>query len=201
MTTTRRYLPYLLLLLSAAAHASGVLPPALLHLQCDDGEGDVARDSSGNGFHATLHGGVEWVAGKRLESDRASRIEWVDGEGRALRFGEGRWATVPHDDRFNLDVEGTVACWVRLEDDGEGGVGDPESYQQAAFEKGSGWGAGLYSLMPDFENNVLFQTYDHPQACREALRGGYILDTGWRHIAGVWDEEDIRVYEGGAGGR
>ena len=59
------------------------------------------------------------------------------------------------------------------------------------------WGAGLYSLMPDFNNNVLFQARDLLEGCNDELQGGYILGVGWTHIAGTFDGESIRVYVNG----
>ncbi|MBT3266303.1 LamG domain-containing protein [Candidatus Poribacteria bacterium] len=186
--------PLLLTTCVAFARVGQVLPQPLLWLQFDEGDGDIAADGSGNGNDATLHGDVEWVTGFRGTEGALGTLGLAPDEGGAVRFGENRWAVVPHDDMFHLTDDMTVACWVKLEGDGED---DGMSYQQAVFEKGPVWGAGLYSLMPDFNNNVLFQARDLLEGCNDELQGGYILGVGWTHIAGTFDGESIRVYVNG----
>ncbi len=46
-----------------------------------------------------------------------------------------RWATVPHQDMFNLTYQVTVACRVSLEGDGDG---DGMPYQQGCSRRGLG---------------------------------------------------------------
>ena len=185
---------FLLVTSIVSARSTTPLPQPLLWLQFDEGEGDVLLDASGNENHATLHGDVEWVTGFQGTVDGDGLLALQPDAGGAARFGDGRWATVPHHEMFHLTERVTVACWVSLEGDGDG---DGMSYQQAVFEKGSGWQAGLYSLMPDFNNNVLFQAFDLPLVCQDSLQGGYILGEGWRHIAGTIDGDKIRVYVDG----
>lgn len=190
-------IPLFLAALGASAQSQVILPEPLLWLQFDEGEGSIVRDASGHENHATLHGDAERVTGFRGTLHEGGSLALEQDAGGAVRFGEGRWATVPHDDMFNVTREMTVACWVKLEGDAPGGVDAAMSYQQAAFEKGAAWGEGLYSLMPDFNNNVLFQAHDLHDACDDELQGGYILGDGWRHIAGTWDSDTIRVYVDG----
>lgn len=62
----------------------------------DEGEGDVAADSSGNGNNGTIDG-AEWVAGK---------------SGNALSFMLGQCVIVPASPSLDLTDEMTVTLWI-----------------------------------------------------------------------------------------
>ncbi len=120
------------------------------------------------------------------------RGEWrelllLERKGGAVRFGAGRWATVPHDDRLDVGAAMTVACWVRM--DGDGPMGD----HQVAIEKGAPWAPGSYSLQPVFDDEVVFEIPGHD----DVGGGGHLLNTGWRHIAATYDGLTAVLYVDG----
>jgi hypothetical protein len=80
-------------------------------------------------------------------------------------------------------------CWIQI---GPPLVGDDG--QQMGIEKGIGWVAGEYALMPDFVDNVIVQASDLDAACADQIKTMDIKDLGWRHIAGTFDGDTLRVY-------
>lgn len=66
----------------------------------DEGSGDVARDSSGNGLDGEFTGNPEWVDGKF---------------GKALEFDGASYVTIP--DHANPTAAITVSAWVKSESD------------------------------------------------------------------------------------
>ncbi len=72
----------------------------------DEGQGDVAEDSSGNGHTAKV---------------AAGKLEWDTGKfGKAVGFKPGTYLEVEHTDTLNLETF-TVAAWVKFLND-TGGV-------------------------------------------------------------------------------
>jgi len=67
----------------------------------DEGGGNLATDKSGNGNHATLVGGPEWIAG-------------TVGSG-ALSFdGSNDLVEIAHDAVFDLSDSVTISAWINL---------------------------------------------------------------------------------------
>ncbi|MFA4881055.1 MAG: LamG domain-containing protein [Candidatus Doudnabacteria bacterium] len=65
----------------------------------DEGKGDIAKDSSGNGHHGEIRG-----------------AKWVDGRfGKALEFDGKSAVVIPHNDVFILEFF-TVTGWVKCGD-------------------------------------------------------------------------------------
>ncbi|MAF12338.1 hypothetical protein CMK11_17975 [Candidatus Poribacteria bacterium] len=69
----------------------------------DEGSGDVASDSSGNGNDGALTGGVEWVDGPS------------GALGSALRFDGSGFVGIPDSDSLDMTDSTTVTFWVRSE--------------------------------------------------------------------------------------
>jgi len=64
----------------------------------DEGKGDTAKDSSGNGNDGVLKGNVKWVTGKFGSAVEFSGVEWVE---------------VPDSDTLDMNKQITVMFWVR----------------------------------------------------------------------------------------
>ncbi len=162
----------------AVSHAGAQDKRMLLWLPFDAVDGDVSRDRSGHGNDATLHGDAGIDVGVR---------------GNALTVGDKSWASVDHSPSFHLGTEDapemTLMCWVQI---GPAVVGDDG--QQMGIEKGVGWVAGEYSLMPDFVDNVIIQARDLDPACADQIKTQDIKGLGWRHVAGTFDGDTLRVH-------
>lgn len=87
-----------LLLLTGFAYAD-IDPGSIVGIWLfDEGQGERASDSSGNGYDGTLNG-PSWVAGK---------------SGKALEYdATDDYVEIPHDDGLSLQTY-TIAAWVKL---------------------------------------------------------------------------------------
>lgn len=140
----------------------------------DEGSGDTAKDSSGNGRNGVIKGGAKYVEGKF---------------GKALEFdGTDDWVEVPAIGTFN---EVTIAEWAKT----TGRVG-----AWRVIFNNDGWKAGdvhhqLYS------NNVIgFSLHSNPGG--NDIKSNFMLDASqlnvWRHLATVYSSEGwIRFYVDG----
>jgi hypothetical protein len=139
----------------------------------DEGKGNVAADSSGNGNDGELMEGPQWVQGR---------------SGSALAFdGVGAYVNVPHKPVLQITDAVSISAWVRRTrmDDID-----------IILEKGGGWVGGQcnYGMSihkVDFENMPYFY-----------FNGGWkgakpgVSDEGWHHYAVVAKngENDISLY-------
>ena len=76
----------------------------IMYLSFDEGAGNTAKDSSGNGNDGVLEKGLD-----------GNGVEWVDGaDGKGLSFnGSDGFVEVAYDDMFNLTTGFTLAAWVK----------------------------------------------------------------------------------------
>ncbi len=138
----------------------------------DDGSGDIAVDSSGNGHNGTLVGDTSWVDG-------------IDGG--ALAFdGDGDYVDIGKDQSFDITNQITVSAWIK--------VNSFDKDWQTIVAKGDrawrlqrNWGdstlefacSGL--VVPGTDWGPIYGTTD-------------VNDEHWHHVAGVYDEEKIYLY-------
>ncbi len=138
----------------------------------DDGSGDIAADSSGNGHNGTLAGDTSWVDG-------------IDGG--ALAFdGDGDYVDIGKDPSFDIKNQITVSAWIK--------VNAFDRNWQAIVAKGDrAWrlqrNAGESTLEFACSGLVVPGT-DWGQIYGNAD----VNDGHWHHIAGVYDEEKIYLY-------
>jgi arabinan endo-1,5-alpha-L-arabinosidase len=98
----------LVMLVVMAFMASGIAGAAsidlkrlLLYWPCDDGKGDVLKDTSGKGFNGKLSGNYEWVKG---EINGAIELKGGYGEAKGNVIGSTTGGEI------------TLACWFKLVD-------------------------------------------------------------------------------------
>ena len=159
----------------------------IAHLGFDEGSGNVAHDTSGNGYDGTLNGNPQWVAGHI---------------GGAFEFdGIDDYVEIP---RIVQD-DFTLAAWARLAPDSAGNYGgiagklrDSSSYMG-------------FSLVRHSTNDYRLWVGDGTTALTPSgvSSDELYMDTEWPHVAGVREGhlqrsrrlEDLRdVGELGAGG-
>jgi len=155
----------------------------LVYWPCDEGQGGIVRDASGNGRDA------EWRDGVTDPFDG----EWTDGKfGKALDFSGGNYSVVYEtDDDADLRVAAgsvpfTVAYYVKTTvDTGKGRTVDFGSH---------GWSDGWHSAVNT--GKIIF----------EASNGGngvhqwdhFVADGNWHHVAhSVIPGETVRTYVDG----
>ncbi|MBQ2733876.1 MAG: hypothetical protein IJF74_06940 [Clostridia bacterium] len=147
-----------------------------VHYKFDETSGTVAKDSSGNGFDATVYGDAEWITTK-------------DGAGVALALDNtkktGKYVEVPAEVMNNVTGDFTVSLWVKVKD--APGV-------SRVFDYGTDTSnvmfmtAGKYIFkMDNSANNRLVPPPNRYKADQEGFPTGYLYPEEfsvprWQHI-------------------
>ncbi len=160
----------LALLLCASPLYALNMDGVVLHLPLDEGTGTVAEDQSGNGNDGELQGNVEWVdaqhgGGVYISDDSADNKILVR-------------------DSDTLDITGsmTIAMWVLLEN--LAGSCSIITKADTYMIHSSDWsGEGI-------EQELLLWPFDSWQT--EASTPIQFGD--WRHVVGVYDEAEVKMY-------
>ena len=135
----------------------------------DDGKGDVAKDSSGNGREGSVEGGPQWVQG------RAGWALQFDGEDDVVNFGKSS----------DLQPEiGTVHIWFKFDE-----VKDADINQ--LFDKGvhsNDNGIALYyNVINPPPKNLVARWRGGGTDIKLEHEMDMTNDTDWHHAAVVWD--------------
>jgi len=147
----------------------------VLWLRYDEGEGDVAVDTSNYGNDGVING-AEWVEGKY---------------GSALSFnGTSDYVEVEDDESLLLTKDGlTIAVWCKT---------TQHDVQCAiTIEKGPDWGPGSYCInYPGYDlGKVRFQI--HPKWIDSETGDDELSDDEWHYFAGTYSDGTYRVYVDG----
>ncbi|MFC1713525.1 LamG domain-containing protein [Candidatus Poribacteria bacterium] len=132
----------------------------------DEGQGDTAENSSGNGHDGTLVNGPEWVQGKF---------------GKALEFDGTNGVQVPHTDELSLETF-TIMAWINVK---KGGV-----WQQIVAKQNSPRNYTL-GISPADLIECAFTVGGN---FNTALGKTPVADAQWHHVTGTYDGDSIRVY-------
>ncbi|MFH1881519.1 MAG: LamG-like jellyroll fold domain-containing protein, partial [Planctomycetota bacterium] len=167
------YLISFVLMLSIAGNASAEL---VAYWTFDEGSGDIAYDSSGNGNNGTIHG-AEWDAGKY---------------GQALLFnGQDNYVEVPTSDSLEIAANVTIAAWINWID-----AGDTWLAIMANGQQNGPW--ENYGLFVNRGGRYLYFTL--------SLDGGHVTQSApnnviepdqWLHACATWDGSTARIYVNG----
>lgn len=142
----------------------------------DDGSGNVAADSSGNGNNGTLIGDAGWTAGI---------------VGGAVRLdGDGDYVDLGKEAAFDIDNQITVAAWIKV------GAFDRQ-YQPIVTKGDTAW-----RLQRDNDKNALEFACTGllvPGTRWGAIHGNVDVNDGqWHHVAGVYDGSKLHLYVDGS---
>ena len=137
----------------------------------DEGEGEIAADSSGNGYDGTLNGPI-WVDGllnKALEYD--STDDYVE---------------IPHHEGLSLTTF-TIAAWVKLKPSG--------AWQAIVHKQGAG-GNSDRNYVLNINNTVESVSLEFASGgANQRLDGATpVTDDQWHHLAVTYDGTDSRIY-------
>jgi len=164
---------------AAEASASSTLNGLVGYWPFDEGRGDTAANVMG------LNGDL-FVAGK-IGGAVMENVEWAEGKfGKAVRFEiKGPGMTVGYMEALDCDTAVTVAAWVKPDSPGSDVPG-------MVWDHGSACRLGLH---PGRENRVRFQLGLDGRYAGNWLLSKTSLERGtWRHIAGVYDGKERRIY-------
>jgi hypothetical protein len=138
----------------------------------DEGSGNIAADSSGNGNDGTLNGPVEWTTEGKV--------------GGALKF-TGPYNYVQIQDSPSLDMtnEITIAAWINPSWTGNNRI----------LQKSSGGGDNQYRLLKEWGDNMVFHL---PGLSPDRLEFVGLPPLGeWTHLAATYDGSSMKVYYDG----
>ena len=143
----------------------------------DEGSGDVAEDSSGNGHTAKV---------------AAGKLEWSDGKfGKAVGFKPGTYLEVEHTDTLNLTTF-TVAAWVKFLSDTGGGEQNI-AYKQVGNDRKTRnytlkmWGGKIYGIFASGGNTDAV----------ELESATNVVDEKWHHVTITYDKNTFKLYVNG----
>ncbi|MCD5391096.1 LamG domain-containing protein, partial [candidate division NPL-UPA2 bacterium] len=141
----------------------------------DEGEGDVAYDSTREKNHGMIINYADWVPGR---------------EGSALRFDddEEQYVEVPSDPTLNLLYEITLDHWFRTT--------SPQS-DQFMVVKGDPYRYGTY--LTNASRTISFYVRLRTRGVQfvSYTRGGGFADGHWHRITGTFDGRHLRIYHQG----
>jgi len=138
----------------------------------DEGSGNIAADSSGNGNDGTLNGPVEWTAEGKI--------------GGAMKF-TGPYNYIQIQDSPSLDMtrEITIAAWINPSWTGNNRI----------LQKSSGGGDNQYRLLKEWGDNMVFHL---PGLSPDRLEFPGLPPLGeWTHLAATYDGSSMKVYYDG----
>ncbi|MHC4354808.1 MAG: LamG domain-containing protein [Planctomycetota bacterium] len=143
------------------------------HWKFDEGSGNIAKDSSGNGHDGTFNGNPQWVEGQL---------------GGALDFDGDDSVEIPHHPSLSITDEITVTAWAKIRA-GAGG-------ELAIISKG-GWAANdlPFELTQVPGGPTCWQFYD--DGGRDMCNPPTLPEEEWHHIAGTYDGQSFKIYYDG----
>jgi hypothetical protein len=137
----------------------------------DEGSGNIAADSSGNGNDGTLNGPLEWTTEGKI------------GGGMAFT-GPYNFVLVEDAPSLNMTDEITIAAWINPSWTGNNRI----------LQKSSGGGDNQYRLIKEGGNNIRFHI---PPASNFEVTGNIPPQGEWTHLAATYDGSMIKVYYDG----
>jgi hypothetical protein len=142
----------------------------------DEGEGEIATDSSDHGYDGTLNG-----------------PKWSDGKfGKALEYdATDDYVEIPHDDGLSLQTY-TIAAWAKLKP-------RPGAWQAIVHKQGPG-GNSERNYVLNINNTVESVAHEFCSGgTNQRLDGATpVTDDEWHHLAITYDGTTSRIYVDGA---
>jgi hypothetical protein len=138
----------------------------------DEGSGNIAADSSGNGNDGTLNGPVEWTTEGKI--------------GGAMKF-TGPYNYIQIQDSPSLDMANaiTITAWINPSWTGNNRI----------MQKSSGGGDNQYRLLKEWGDNMVFHL---PGLSPDRLEFPGLPTLGeWTHLAATYDGSSMKVYYDG----
>jgi hypothetical protein len=144
----------------------------------DEGSGNTAADSSGNGNTGALQNGPVWVDGKY---------------GKALRFdGVSNYVRVEDSNSLHLSTAVTLMAWIYLPT----GATYADSYIVA--KEASNGGANLGLKIHDNSGHVVFNLgLDGGYTATQLVSTNNVVRDSWTHVAATYDGSLIAIYING----
>jgi hypothetical protein len=138
----------------------------------DEGSGNIAADSSGNGNDGTLNGPVEWTTEGKV--------------GGAMKFtGPYNYILVQDSPSLDMTQEITIAAWINPSWTGNNRI----------LQKSSGGGDNQYRLLKEWGDFMVFHL---PGLTPDRIDVPGLPPIGeWTHLAATYDGSSMKVYYDG----
>lgn len=141
----------------------------------DEGSGDIAQDSSGNGHDGQINGDLEWVAEGKF--------------GKALAFPgvDNSCVEVPHDDSLDLTTF-SFTLWAKIVDTG--------GYQAVFIKTADGMVENYSGYIYDTRKVFWcrFTSGGSAQWGFQQFGTTIVTDDEWHHLAGTYDMKSVKSY-------
>ncbi|MFC1715139.1 LbtU family siderophore porin [Candidatus Poribacteria bacterium] len=177
---------FTILLLSMLANAAYAVEPnkAAGVWLLNEGEGDVAKDSSDNDHHGQIFADVKWTEGT---------------SGSALEFpghGEAGYVRIPHEATLDL-VEYSITAWLKLTSTE---VVPTENAWQLLLGKWKPHGVRNYGIMARKDTGVILAQFTSggEKQYKTIVGTTDLANEEWHHIACTYDGSFLRLYVDGA---
>lgn len=155
----------------SSAFSANLLDDAVGIWLFDEGKGNVAADTSGNGNDGTISG-AKWAEGKF---------------GGALEFEPPHVVTVEHSDSLAFTAQMTIATWVYMND----GVSD------TAIRRNGAYLLEVQSLTEQVPGGFVFGIWSGG-GFTGGVWGKTVLEfEQWYHIVGLYDGKEMQIYVDG----
>jgi hypothetical protein len=143
----------------------------------DEGKGNTASDSSGNGHDGEIGSGIKWIAGQYGS--------------KALHFPGNAVVIVPHEASLNL-LTWTITAWIKAE--------FKNGWVEFVSKSVPAGNTDFRNYVLQIENNTgLLRPHFTHGAQQWKLTAGTtdLRDGKWHHVAGTYDQNFIRAYVDG----
>jgi len=136
----------------------------------DEGDGDIAGDSSKNGNDGTLNGNLDWVDGKFSTAISFPGIR-------------SNSVSIPHTDAMSLATF-TVTAWINME----------KLAFQTVVGKYAGGDDANYDIQIRSNGCVKMWVFFGGQGIQATENDLVVTDAEWHHVAGTCDETVAKIY-------
>jgi len=149
----------------------------------DEGSGNIAHDTSGEGNDGTLYDG------NTTNDDGNTPPQWVDGKfGKALSFdGVDDYVEVPDDESLDITDSLTITAWIKP-------LNLTEAKERRFLYKVGAY--GVFYRGEDYGYKIFFDVYSNGTFYRHIVEQNPHFEVGgWYHIVAVYGDGYKRIYE------
>jgi len=144
----------------------------------DEGAGNIAHDTSGEGDDGTLHDA------NTTNDDGDTPPQWVEGKfGKALEFdGEDDYVDCGDDESLDITDEITVMAWVKSY------ITNYDVWGRIVAKGNSAYRLHVYNPQDTWGFSITTASGHND------LNSGVKIDTNWHFIVGTYDGDEMRIY-------
>jgi len=146
----------------------------------DEGSGQAAADSSGNGYHGELMGNASWDSNGKFDSALSTD-------------GTEAYVEIADNPAFELGGDFTIACWIQNQDP----LPDHSSFVTKGYHRpgGEGGDARPWYILYYLSTGTVDMFLRDSDGTNSRAQGVTLVNDGeWHHIVGLKDGDEVRIY-------